>query len=270
MNTKDKPEKLYHYTTLEGLLGILTQKVLWATKIQYLNDSSELTKPLEVGEKIVENLIQDSTSLGETHKDLLESGLKQLKFWRDVNLCVASFCEEGDLLSQWRGYGSFGSAFSVGFKTEKIEEAISKNGFELVQSKYFDEAGYSEAVDHIFWSAVAESVKSYNKNPDFPGMFLKTIAGIKLKCFQEEKEWRIISSQPLQNDKLMFRLGKSMLIPYYALPLDSSSIVEIVIGPCQHPGLVKSAINSLASKYNLMNIMDIDRIRVSSIPYRVF
>jgi hypothetical protein len=271
MNTRVKPETLYHYTTLEGLLGILSQNVLWATKIQYLNDASELTKPIEIAVKMVEDMQKSSVLSVETKKSLSE-GIEQLNFWREVNLCVASFCEEGDLLSQWRGYGSFGSAFSVGFKTEKIQDTISKNGFELIQCKYLDDAGYSEAVDHLFWSAVAESMKNDKTNSDFLGMFIKSIAGIKLKCFQEEKEWRIISSRPIQydNPNFKFRTGKSMIIPYYALPLDPSSIVEIVIGPCQHPGLVKSALNGLATKYNLKNIIEIDRIKVSLIPYRVF
>ena len=264
MNIQDKPEKLYHYTTLEGLLGILIQKALWATKIQYLNDASELTKPLEIAETMLLNI--NSLSV-ERKKEVSESGIKQINLWRDVNLCVASFCEEGDLLSQWRGYGSFGSAFSIGFKTEKIEDAISRNGFELLQCKYFDETGYIEAVHHSIGIAAKELISS-KKNPDFMGVFIKTCSGIKLRCFQEEKEWRIISSQPIQydNPNLMFRRGKSMIIPYYALPLDLSSIVEIVIGPCQHPGLVKSAVDGLASKYNLKNI----RIRVSPTPYREF
>jgi hypothetical protein len=36
-----EPKLLYHYTTLDGLLGILDKKELWATGISYLNDTSE-------------------------------------------------------------------------------------------------------------------------------------------------------------------------------------------------------------------------------------
>lgn len=34
---------LYHYTTLEGLKGILETQTLWATHFEFLNDSSELS-----------------------------------------------------------------------------------------------------------------------------------------------------------------------------------------------------------------------------------
>ena len=33
---------LYHYTSLEGLLGIIESKSIWATNVLYLNDASEL------------------------------------------------------------------------------------------------------------------------------------------------------------------------------------------------------------------------------------
>ncbi len=36
------PEILYHYTNESGLLGILQSRHLWATAIEYLNDSAEL------------------------------------------------------------------------------------------------------------------------------------------------------------------------------------------------------------------------------------
>jgi len=36
-----QPKLLYHYTTQEGLLGILEKASIWATHYRYLNDASE-------------------------------------------------------------------------------------------------------------------------------------------------------------------------------------------------------------------------------------
>ncbi|MGA3345583.1 MAG: HepT-like ribonuclease domain-containing protein, partial [Terracidiphilus sp.] len=36
-----QPELLYHYTTQEGLLGILKSRSIWASHIRFLNDTSE-------------------------------------------------------------------------------------------------------------------------------------------------------------------------------------------------------------------------------------
>ena len=35
-------EKLYHYTTWDGLIGILQTQSLWATHYKFLNDYSEI------------------------------------------------------------------------------------------------------------------------------------------------------------------------------------------------------------------------------------
>ena len=43
----DKPAILYHYTTPEGLKGILQSGKLWATEVRYMNDASELDYALE-------------------------------------------------------------------------------------------------------------------------------------------------------------------------------------------------------------------------------
>jgi hypothetical protein len=37
------PQTLYHYTTREGLLGILCSGTVWTTNIRFLNDASEYT-----------------------------------------------------------------------------------------------------------------------------------------------------------------------------------------------------------------------------------
>jgi len=43
MSKMNESEKLlYHYTSLEGLLGIIECKSIWASKILYLNDASGL------------------------------------------------------------------------------------------------------------------------------------------------------------------------------------------------------------------------------------
>jgi len=42
------------------------------------------------------------------------------EFEADYRFYVASFCEDGNLLSQWRGYGSPGSGFNLGFVSKGI------------------------------------------------------------------------------------------------------------------------------------------------------
>ena len=41
MPTEKPPSILYHYTSQEGLLGIIKNREVWATDISYLNDTKE-------------------------------------------------------------------------------------------------------------------------------------------------------------------------------------------------------------------------------------
>ena len=47
----DEDGFLYHYTSLEALIGIVNHRTLWASNIKYLNDTSEQT--------ILQNLVRD-------------------------------------------------------------------------------------------------------------------------------------------------------------------------------------------------------------------
>jgi hypothetical protein len=271
MKKEDKHEKLFHYTTQEGLVGILQEKKLWATKIQYLNDASELTRPLELGIDMIDTILQSVGSKKKTKEIWLERR-RELGSWKGVNLCVASFCVDGDLLSQWRGYGAYGTAYSIGFRTEKLEEIVSHSGFQLRPCSYYDEYGYKQRVQNFF---IAYESKSQEPKEDAIRCvvdFIKNVATMKLRCFEEEREWRIVSSEPLlySDSNFMFRTEKSMIIPYYAIPLkDLSSVAEIIIGPCKHPDLVQRTVLGLCVKHGLKNI-HLENIKISSIPYRVF
>ena len=103
--------------------------------------------------------------------------------------------------------------------------------------------------------------------PDFIGNFMRMPARMKLDCFKEENEWRIISYKPVNcdEDAFKFRISKSMLVPFYEVPVNLDSIVNIIIGPCQHPDLSASSVSMLMNKYDLMDIS----IKNSSIPFMV-
>ncbi len=45
---------LYHFTNQQGLLGIVENKEIWATQIQYLNDTSEYRYTLELAQRELE------------------------------------------------------------------------------------------------------------------------------------------------------------------------------------------------------------------------
>jgi hypothetical protein len=46
------PDILYHYTSAAGLCGIIQSVSIWASKIQHLNDSTELLLALKICETL--------------------------------------------------------------------------------------------------------------------------------------------------------------------------------------------------------------------------
>lgn len=146
-------KRLFHYTNIDGLLGILETQSLYATHYNYLNDLSE-------GKLIREKFLQILTAelvditpklieLGVVRKELLSEFGRTIYPKEAENMYnsivgvtnaltpffITSFCEhaenteayENGLLSQWRGYGS-GGGFAIEFDEAKLDECIKLEG----------------------------------------------------------------------------------------------------------------------------------------------
>ena len=147
--TSEVYEKLYHYTTWDGLLEILQTKSLWATHYKFLNDYSEIvlfrdkliSLILPYVREAYEKLIKQSPHIEQ--KINQEGGLGQFiqhdtEVYVDAQyratgdeIYILSFCGQhknphvnsNGLLSQWRGYGA-GGGFALVFNTQKLEEMM--------------------------------------------------------------------------------------------------------------------------------------------------
>jgi len=142
-------KKLYHYTTWEGLLGILDSQSLWATNYRFVNDNSEIvlfrdklislvhSYASETVKKIirqfphVKDMVNEKGGIEEVIRHegrvLVDAQYSAL----GDEIYILSFCgqhpnrniNDNGLLSQWRGYGSGGGAAIV-FDTKKLEEML--------------------------------------------------------------------------------------------------------------------------------------------------
>jgi hypothetical protein len=128
------PVKLYHYTDLDGLMGILNTGQLWATDVKFMNDMSEydhanemiktelsametevlplFDPPLPVNEGII-------TAAGaflrqsKRRAEVIEMAEHLILYQKGYRCYVSCFCDSGDLLRQWRAYASGG--YSIEF-----------------------------------------------------------------------------------------------------------------------------------------------------------
>ena len=150
---EDHPE-LFHYTTTEGLKGILQSQTLWATHIDCLNDVSELTmmEPM-LRDRLYKSILriakgQDTQQVKSQIEKIggpkllakQESRVLARVFFRTAFETtvggpalavpfITSFCshvkdkpyvKENGLLSQWRAYGRGG--YALVFDTKQLWE----------------------------------------------------------------------------------------------------------------------------------------------------
>ena len=112
---------IYHYTSADGLLGILKSNHLRMTNVMFLNDSRELSHGLDV---LFDQVIQPISQLGNDYKassdglmTVLDAFIEQLK--ESCPFYTASFCRNGDKLRQWTSYCPNGG-YSIGFNRAAI------------------------------------------------------------------------------------------------------------------------------------------------------
>jgi Protein of unknown function (DUF2971) len=154
---------LFHYTSIEGLMGIVDAKALWASEVRYLNDAQEL---YHFGDLANQKILQaQSTNLDSEDREIL----RQFGEWLRERLSsgplvfVSSLTENGNLLSQWRGYCPHGKGVSLGFNPEKLMEAADTKAFSLGRCIY-DLPRQSEIVTKII-SIFLRSAKSLGQTP---------------------------------------------------------------------------------------------------------
>lgn len=143
-------ELLYHYCSTETLVSIVTNRTIRLSSLTLSNDSQE-------GLLILDIFLQLAKEAGLSGGDLsrFENSLRTAYDLFDGH----GFClsEQGDLLSQWRGYADDGRGVCIGFNKPYLEKLGSslretgKRNFSLKKLIY-DKDGQKEAAEEHFKS----------------------------------------------------------------------------------------------------------------------
>ena len=196
---------VYHYTTPEGLIGIVENRTLWATDVFYLNDSEEFALGIQIARDYMKNLKE--TANGEPAVGRLEWLLKELKGigpLRKKTVYVSSLSEDDDQLSQWRAYCR-GGGFAIGFKVGRLIELARAQDFVLERCIYEPEE-QRRFITRVVDSIAGPWLNSSMPWPEQPGegprfeTHLRLVdelsrlsSTLKNKGFLEENEYRLVS-----------------------------------------------------------------------------
>lgn len=270
------PEHLFHYTDLRGVRGIITSKSLWLSKFTASNDISEITLAITQFQSFVESRV---ASLPKAEGEFLREAATQLESFRRTNICVASFCEQPDLLSQWRSYGDDGRGIAIGFDTRRLAELANRNDLRLWRCVY-DEAMQVRILNDLVTMLLASfrgeptgSVEARRRLvSQFNATFLLVAPVIKDHRFVEEREWRLISAPvPFDHPRVIAVLQQAHASVKFNLsfgrerPEWEHLIPRVTIGPTPiDPQNFADAIEVLA----MQNGFRIPDIGFSGIPYR--
>lgn len=270
-------ERLYHYTSFTGLLGIVEKRALWASDIRYMNDSAELKHTAN----LIRSEINDRIGAGHKKPDLLNQFFDWVthRITNGHMLFAASFRSNGNLLSQWRGYSRLGKGVSLGFDPNYILQCAEKQSFQIGKCIY-NHTSQQQLISQIIDAVENLAEKHYSeREPSYHSIFhqiesdlLRIAAILKHPSFAEEEEWRIVS--PVITDfvkaPVLFREGASMLVPYIEFQFTPRNHVPIALehlflGPTPN---ITISMNSLTMFLSKNDIQPARGISYCQIPFR--
>jgi len=228
---------LHHYTTLEGLKGILQTNSLWCTDTSSLGDPMEL----KYGKKLILDELKRIERIEENEniKILLTHLITYLNAFDTFiyRVFVACFCEEDNLLSQWRAYSGKGVGYNIGFnfRTDTKYSHTSEKPLEkrhvFLRKIIYDLKVQKDIISRSISTIIEETKRAAKKifgDEDVSKTWLDEAAletvnilidifmSLKNPVFEEEKEWRLIEViDPNRLPELLqFRDINERLTPY--------------------------------------------------------
>lgn len=147
---------IYHYTTPQGLLGIIRNQTLWCTHTRYLNDSTENTYAIAKFNELCQNYPQQLCEIAKSDEafkaklatfgdihiilDCIKQVYYQLNKYMNTNLrdsYVSCFTFKKDDTTHWLSYGQSSVNYAIEFDHMDIEFGANSCGREPdTNSKY--------------------------------------------------------------------------------------------------------------------------------------
>ena len=217
-----KGDKLYHYTTAEGIRGIVENREFVATKSDFLNDKMEFQYAVEVMERLIERYIVN-TDLRMQFSAKLKAEIDRIGIISsdhaaldedEMSFYVVAFSKQNNNSLLWAEFTDF-RGYCLEFDYEKIVEGFRHRVF-LHGTVIYDEEEQMDAIP---------SEESLNQLVDAMAVVCSVYTMFfKKSYFAGEEEYRFIFP-PLHyekgQDRPQFRLLDQIFLPYIMVELEA-------------------------------------------------
>ena len=294
-----KNDLLYHYTTFDGMSGILQGQNIRFGHSTTFNDPNEILYGMDLIKNIIHEKVRNESN--QETRDFLSNLVLQVNSLDTIGFDVflACFCETDNLLSLWRTYSSQGGGFCLGLdfseKTKMVKEASDlESEAYLCLRKVLYEKGLQESLVEDYISKLICAFQSVGLPSDGFERHTKTammgmqaanvlwdmVFSFKHSAFSEETEWRIVhvTQRSHQAEKVKFIRSGTYLNPYrslYFFQIEDIRAVfplrSITYGPSLHPPRIETSLGLLIKNLHANEgaIMSPASVRISGAGYRI-
>lgn len=270
---------IYHYTSSNGLLGILSSESLWFTDFSVLNDESE--------GNYIYNLVKDvlySGNYSEDYISLVIEEMNQLHLKNKYFIC--SFSLNGDSLPMWSYYSKSSSKLGYNIQINVFDLFCSMNR-NIRDNDYLNLSYYNLIYDANIQKETIKTIldKYYNSflnisKIEYIKEFLHTDIRLfrfifKHPSFIHEEECRFILEvneeyfdKYIGEEDSLFKIrvvDDGIFAPYTSIRFDCKNLItQITVSPIIKDSLKESSLLNLCKKHNLTKCT----VKKSNIPLR--
>lgn len=262
--------RLFHYTTADGLQGIIQKNNLRFSDARFVNDGSEITHGLNVFESELDKLMEGKSPTDRSYaanlKDMLLTSVPNYGSW------IFCLCEDGNLLNQWRDYGKDVVSYCIEFDLDVMRSSnffnFNATLFSLIYKPEIQTRVMSQLLSDLYkkftsLGPITDDDLLNELTYQAAGQITWLIYRFKHPAFEAEKEVRFVAFQRTLKKscgKPGFRASALGLVPFYEWkpnPVDGKEVKlpirSITVGPSPHAEVALLALREflMANDYDV-------------------
>ncbi|TAY95878.1 MULTISPECIES: DUF2971 domain-containing protein [Rhizobium] len=220
------PKSLFHYTSSQGLIGILGEHKIWFSDATFMNDGSETTWGINLVAMAIDELLSgkplEEIEAGESLKAEV---VQAMQAFQPVIFCMSA---RNNLLNQWRDYGKDAVPYSIEFDVQALEKWDGKTFPIFITKIVYDVSLQRRLIRELLSRIYAKTIELRGSRQYFDEdegqrllrgaavEIVSLITRFKNTAFDAEEEWRAICYRPqVASVPRKYRSSSLGVVPYY-------------------------------------------------------